>query len=406
MCSASNTSRSDFEKNDYDNNKETFSSRDSNSCYKDKQSEQKVTRLSTHSPELPISKDVNSNSNNSRNALSKTNVANRKRTRQDNLGPQPAKKPTTSKDFKSASMTYASDSINNGQMSTKSSFDDSLKNNVSSSRASWLDNVDPYPLDDKLSLFTKKGSISYDMKDKSFLKTPKVKTTAQLIANLQATSGSSSVGSNIMQKINKNQIDKESDILNEPVVPFDALPRSVQKSLMNAQSDTLRQSGKRTNRLSKTKTELVEKFLRSSVHESVFGPLKMEAAESPDIFDTSGSTHSANLSINTEKNKEKMFNRIPKRKSPTAELDEIYRMLPPLNVDEIIWDEDDTECYNVPKPSVGTETNVDRIQSQQWNGVNGCFDTNNSWHDWTQTISYSSYEEDSLHVLPYVNIDS
>lgn len=251
--------------------------------------------------------------------------------------------------------------------------------------------------------------------------TPKVKNTAELIQSLQAKN-SLSVGKETAQRIQSNMIYKEVDRV-PSIVPDGVKPRPHQKK--GAKNDIDPPS---TPVSLKTKKEMVEKFLETSVQRSSpddLSPLKYELprTESPGNGSTSfedsveGNHESASnnnlmdVSVYDQRSKSvKKRESSPKpgcsteleHKDRPLSLDEIYSRYPPLDLDNFVIDDD---TYEMSEPVEVGDDDIERLHSSEWAGVNGYRDAWGDWTNWANTLSLQSYNGDYLHILPYVNTD-
>lgn len=97
------------------------------------------------------------------------------------------------------------------------------------------------------------------------------------------------------------------------------------------------------------------------------------------------------------------------------EIANILSKLPPLNVDEIVWESSEPSAPSTPKPI--TEEDVDRYLQQEWDGVNGCvteapphenYEENvntSSFRGWHEMVARRTLNDDLIHILPYSIVD-
>lgn len=347
---------------------------------------------------------------------SKTNVANKKKTRNENQNAVRAPS-------KSENVSYKT--VANGSVAPSPvMFSDRSMHN--SSRISPSSSISSDGGGKQHTLPSRRNAnlvVSTDTQ-KSFdkaLKTPKVKTTAQLIADLQAKSGGSAVGNRVIHQIETNQIRKESDEP-PPVLPPGARPKRRRKheDLQNSSTPI-----RPPVNLSQTKRELVENYLESSITPSSavdMSPFKYELSQSEslgkeesgmDITDSSeidtnyrplevqSKEHDLGDSINTD-----IVKREESGESKMLTLEEIYDQLRPIDYSSVDFDCMETEEESEPPQEEGVSDGVlERLHNSEWGEVNGLYDINGAWKDWTQTITVASYNDEPLHILPYVLTD-
>ncbi|XP_071117579.1 mediator of RNA polymerase II transcription subunit 26-like [Haliotis cracherodii] len=388
----------------------------------DKDSSEVFARKSNHSTEFSVSNSSDKGSRKDQSDISKTNVANRKRTRTKSPQSVPKKQPKT--DNSSLSKDKRDPTINGVVGFHKHHKGDKVDPDRSNSATSLtysrgcreLSPVSPVDTTDASRHHISKKHLNSKSDSAKASKPPKVKTTAELIDELQKRTGSTSYGNDIMNKLKSNQIEKEVD------APRSVLPPGVKrpKKRVSMSSENLALlDAPSSMSLSETKNEMVQKFLQSSVNQSSdqLSPFKddrLNKYESPmnsshsfgeahhdslgDSFSVNADNHTrfSNSEVKTENGIE------AKMAEKQLSVEEILRLLPPLDAESIDWESHE---YSLGEATAGKECEVERLHSQEWDNVNGCYDVDGVWHDWSQTLSRSAYDGTLLHILPYVNID-
>ena len=248
--------------------------------------------------------------------------------------------------------------------------------------------------------------------DKVLARTPKVKTTAELIKEMSASGGLRVAGSRTATKIVLNQIQKEKDDIDSPVVPPEAKPRYRRKPGTPAIVPPITPA----HTLTQTKNEMMEKFLQSqSPHPSAvldieqgIPPFLLPDDEDPRLqADSRHSSHPDSKVVSFFVGDDDVETaKLQERQGPsTTSLQskpDPWLLLPPLNLAEIDWTTDD---YTKSEPKPVEDSDVTRLEEDRIPGVNGQFDNDGAWHEWTETLSLPSFNNDLQHILPYVNID-
>ncbi|XP_064626355.1 mediator of RNA polymerase II transcription subunit 26-like [Lineus longissimus] len=375
-----------------------------------------------------------SNNDASRNCtpqtLDKTNAANKKRRRDDSVDLGNIKKVKSvpnslnneskvgnnSKDF-TPDWILERESVLNGSKEPRNR----LKVDVqlaktslqSATKPAFGSNVTNLPLRPSVGS-TKSESESSFLTGEKTARTPKVKTTAQLIADLQAKS-SSNISSVTMNKITTNQIQKEPDIEHVSIVPAGAKPRPRRKPGTTVVPPTASESA-----LIQTKAEMVHKFLQTAVAPPRQGSVESESPSpvmgkhvslrttSPTFSDLQSQSDTYppldqtadSVSEQLPSDESKLDDSSIKKRPPKVIIDP-YTLLPPIELDKIIWDDDE---YEVPEKQEATEEAVTKMLNEECPGLNGCYDRVGSWRTWAQMYTAPTMDNETLHILPYVDI--
>lgn len=210
----------------------------------------------------------------------------------------------------------------------------------------------------------------------SIARTPKVKTTQELVASLRCRSG-------------------------------EMLPAENQASLANCVLPG-------ADELTRNKTEHIAKFLRSHSelqNEDSIDLIKSSRDELRPCPESLPSQSSIGPAHSSSSSSTIAPSPLPEE-TPERTLEEILSRLPPLDARAIQWEESQSPPVSSPAPKIVTEDDVDRLHTKHIVGLNGCEDHSgktNSGEDgfceWHEMVSRTSFNGELLHILPYVVID-
>lgn len=208
---------------------------------------------------------------------------------------------------------------------------------------------------------------------------PKVKTTAQLIEELKARN-TNVTGPTLSPAFNATACANASLFGRRPV-----------NNVLGSAAD---------QDVTKSKTELMEKFLRSSADSG-----KEFDGSSCSQFDPAESSPRGSRSAR-EAARTTTTSTAPAVPNVPDEVEAILASLPVINKDEINWSEDDYEPEEVePKIEPVTDAAVNKLLTDEWEGMNGNMDHEQKFKEWREVLSRRSYGGEPLHILPYVNTD-
>lgn len=206
-------------------------------------------------------------------------------------------------------------------------------------------------------------------------RTPKVKTTQELLADLRSRSGEELPLVKLPQSIeNKaslaNCVLTKSEPHDDEDDDVDIIEVVKTKSLAKQECDTS----------SNSNNVVIEKERKSKKHNNTEAPSVKSLPPPPTV------------------------------PPEPSSVEDIMSRLPPLNLDEIDWSEDSYSVPNSPRPI--TDTDVDRLHTEHCEGLNGNWETRDDqktefreWQDMVTIHSSQDPNEPPLYALPYVVID-
>lgn len=385
--------------------------------------------------------------------VSKTNVANRKRTRSsiledsnDSLSSElpPSKQKRLVSPSQSLSASYKNNVINGsyarkaGVTSKATSAGDSLytdpvivSSNLSSITKNSHDRAES-PLNQRLQL----PALRQDSVDsRASSKAGKVKTTEQLIEDMQKKAASA-VDMNVIAQIRTNLQQKEADAQRAAVAPLNndrsGKKRGRKKKGANA-SQQLELPGSDvtdTRRLAQAKSEYIERFLQTSVAptpgEDAFEPTRQESLEdhhpiplggcsnsfAQSAFDTSFPAYTSRQDKPDSGPSASPPDARDILEGPTGSLrdtgigslenmteQQLLARLPPIDYESIDWTLHD---YQAPEPKAATADRVEELHHTSLPSVNGTYDRDGIFRQWHDMLTANSIYDEPLYILPYV----
>uniref|UniRef100_A0A8D8XGS2 Mediator of RNA polymerase II transcription subunit 26 n=1 Tax=Cacopsylla melanoneura TaxID=428564 RepID=A0A8D8XGS2_9HEMI len=223
-------------------------------------------------------------------------------------------------------------------------------------------------------------------------RTPKVKTTQELLADLRSRSGEdiplnvklpqsienkASLANCVLTKAEPPEEDDSDDDIIEVVKT---------KSIAKQECDSSNSNN----------VVVIEKERKSKKHKHSSGT----AGTEPAVTATS-SAHQSETIATAQSSKS-----LPPPEPSSVE--EILSRLPPLNLDAIDWSEDSYSEPNSPQPV--TQDDVDKLHTDHCEGLNGNWENKTEFREWHEMLTISSgpgreETEPPLFVLPYAVVD-
>lgn len=226
----------------------------------------------------------------------------------------------------------------------------------------------------------------------------KVETTAEIIQKLHASGKLRLVASDTVKNIVSNRIVKETHSDGESVVLAAAKLRPHKNSVTPPPTTPDAMT------MCQIKNEMVHKFLETSVQSSpacddnALNFLKrLDPPPDTDTLVEPGELTNGGHSL-------QKTTCSPNPTIPDDALETLPSQLPPVGAKQIDWYSLEYEAPDQSSRPPVTDIDIEQLHRLQLPGINGQYDYECNWVDWTRAYSVRSYDSTLLHILPYVNI--
>ena len=360
--------------------------------------------------------------------VSKTNVANRKRTRSsaklEEVDSQPSKlqRCIPSSPSLSAPTPSKSDVINDSVMCKR---DKKAENGSIQSESTLVQRQDSC-----LSRLSLQSTDSRPTRER----TNKVKTTEQLLEDMSCKTKTPVMNTQAIAQMRTNLIQKEIDSRKPTPPPAGKRKPGRKKKVVE---EPLQLPGTETasdgRKLAQTKNEYIERFLQTSItptpgediYETPISQTRQESLEEQPIdlggcsstfaqssYDSSFPSYPSRQdksdsgpSASPPETRDLLENgahSMPSACDVSSErltAEQLLARLPPIDHDNIDWTSHD---YSAPQPlQVGPDL-VQRLHRENVDSVNGTYDRDGQFRQWSEMLTMDSVYDDPLYILPYV----
>jgi len=257
-------------------------------------------------------------------------------------------------------------------------------------------------------------------------RTSKVKTTEQLIEDMQFKSSTPVIDPNLITQIKTNTLKKETE--NQKLVNGGKSKRGRKKKNQQLLDLPDQEASSDVRNLAQAKNEHIERFLES-VPDKVLNDASaahgrqesleeqpIELGECSNTY-SQRSYHSTLPLYPTRQDKpdsgpsasppevrdlENASHNSATNPSEKLSAEQLEAGLPPIDYNNIDWSIHD---YSPPQPLQVGQGLVERLHNENMDSINGSYDRDGQFRRWSEMLTVDSVYEDPLYILPYVVLD-